>query len=104
MQTRDWSAWYNRMPGSEDRDIHVAGTVDLPSSAAEARLEPRVSKESDPPGLQIFALIVEMPAIGDTSIATREVTWVGDVGQDITQVKIRQDNGDEVAVDVFDAV
>jgi hypothetical protein len=104
VETRDWSAWYNKMPGADDRNIHVAGTCVLPSSAATARLEPRVSAETDHPGLQMFTLIVEMPAIGDTSIAARQVTWDGDVGADITHVKIFVERGDDVDIDVVDAV
>jgi hypothetical protein len=55
-------------------------------------------------GLQVLALIVEMPDIGDTSIATRQVTWEAGPGPAITRVKILIDSGDDIDLDVVEAV
>ena len=55
-------------------------------------------------GLQVLALIVEVPGIGDTSIATRQVTGEAAPGPRITRVKILIESGDDIDLEVVEAV
>jgi hypothetical protein len=102
--TRDWSAWYNRMPGIHDPNLHVTGVCELTSGSQSARLDPRPAGYVDEPGVVTFALIVETPELGDDRMKEVTVTWVGDVGSDINTVRIRTPDENVVSVDVTIAV
>ena len=97
-QTFGWAAWYNRMPGITDPDLHVVGTVRLRSSSATVSLElgdPGVVPE---PGVAVLQLTIEYPEGGGTDdIDDREVSWRGDVGPDIERVRVIGDA--EVEID-----
>jgi hypothetical protein len=86
--TRDWSAWYDRTPGSEDPDLHVSGICGLPTSHTTARLEPGNVGIVPEPDLYALELIVTRPDIDDDRYVEREVCWQGDVGPEIKRVRI----------------
>jgi hypothetical protein len=88
-----WEAWYNRMPGFDDPDLHVAGTVELASGGHTARLELRPDGIVDEPGVVTFQLVIDTSGVGDTRITERQVSWSGYVGPDIEEVRIRTDDG-----------
>jgi hypothetical protein len=88
VDTHSWSAWYNRMPGSDDPDLHVSGTCGLASSSIEVRLELGNVGVVPEPGLCALQLAVTRPEVGDTRYVEREVTWHGDVGPAIERVRI----------------
>ena len=88
VRTRDWSAWYNRMPLAEDPNLHVSGTCRLESSGITVRLEPDNEGIVDDPALVVLRLVVTTPAIHDAQYVEREVTWQDDVGAGIERVRI----------------
>lgn len=88
VMTRDWSAWYNRMPGSEDPDLHVSGTCGLASSSITVRLEPGNEGIVPEPELCALELAVTRPDVGDDRYVECEVTWRHDVGPDKKRVRI----------------
>lgn len=81
----DWDAWYNRMPGREDKDLHVAGTCRLPSSQVVVSLDlDRIDSET-----AVLRLTATAPgAVGDTRVVEVQVSWRMDVGPDIERVQI----------------
>ncbi|HYI61513.1 MAG TPA: hypothetical protein VEW93_06880 [Acidimicrobiales bacterium] len=89
MDCYDWSAWYNRMPGTDDPNLRVVGTCQLNSSSQQLKLVPVADGVVDEPDLQTLRLVVETPDFGPTDIAERQVSWEGDVGPDIKRVKIQ---------------
>lgn len=101
VRTRDWSAWYNRMPGAEDPNLYVSGTCCLESSAITVRLEPDNEGIVDDPELLVLRLVVTTPAIHDARYVEREVTWQDNVGAGIKRVRI---NGVSVEIPVKIAV
>lgn len=88
VRTRDWSAWYNRMPGADDPDLRVSGTCCLESSNITVQLEPDNEGIVDDPELVALKLVVTKPAILDEHHVEREVAWQGDVGPGIKRVRI----------------
>jgi hypothetical protein len=87
--TRDWSAWYNRMPGPDpDPDLHVSGICSLESSNITVQLEPDNEGIIDDPELFVLKLVVTKPAIHDDRYVEREVTWQKNVGPGIKRVRI----------------
>jgi hypothetical protein len=98
--TRDWSAWYNRMPPVNHPDLHVSGTCYLQSSSTTVRLEPGNEGIIDDPELFVLRLVVTTPDIHDDRYVEREVSWQGDVGQGIKRVRI---NGASVEIPVTSA-
>lgn len=99
VMTRDWSAWYNRRPGSDDPDLHVSGTCGLASSSVTVRLEPGNVGTVPEPDLEVLQLGVTKPDTGDDRYVECEVTWQDDVGPDKKRVRI---NGvlDEIPVTI----
>lgn len=93
-----WEAWYNRMPGVGDKDLHVAGKVGLPSSQAEVTLAPDNVGIVDDPSVFALRLTIVMPDVGDTLYVEREVGWHKDVGPDIKTVRIGGDVAAEMPV------
>lgn len=98
--TRDWSAWYNRMPGTNDPLLHVSGTCELTSGSDTARLELRPDGVVDEPGVVTLQLVVDRSEIGDERMSDYQVTWAEDVGPDTETVRIRVPDGDTVSVEV----
>ena len=96
----DWTAWYNRMPGTDDRELHVAGKVECESSSIQLSLELDSDGIVDEPDLIALRLTATMPAIGDTQWIVKDVGWSGDVGPDITRVRIQGDCQAEIPVTI----
>ncbi len=46
MDCYDWSAWYNRMPGVNDPNLHVSGHCRLSSSSVAGRSMNVLDKDS----------------------------------------------------------
>jgi hypothetical protein len=86
--TRDWTAWYNRMPGSHDPDLHVSGICGLASSHTTVRLEPGNVGTVPEPDLCVLQLVVTRPDFDDDLYLECEVSWHDDVGPDIKRVRI----------------
>jgi hypothetical protein len=99
--TRDWSAWYNRMPGADDPDLHVSGTCGLESSSTMVRLEPGNEGIIDDPELFVLRLVVTTPDIHDDRYVEREVSWHDNVGAGIKRVRV---NGASVEIRVTSAM
>ena len=98
--TRDWSAWYNRMPGAEDPNLYVSGVCVLASRSQTAELEFRPDGIVDEPDVLTLALVITGPEIGDAAIKECTVTWKDDVGPDIKTVRIRVPDAGVVSIDV----
>lgn len=96
----DWSAWYNRMPGADDPELHVAGKVECESSSVELRLELDNEGIVDEPDLIALRLTATEPDAGDTQWMVKDVEWRGDVGPDIGRVRIQGDCQAEVSVSI----
>jgi hypothetical protein len=97
-----WDAWYNRMPGIHDAELHVFGTCHLPSSNIEVSLEladPGVASE---PEVVALRLRLSEPDFGDDLMTDREVKWNQDVGPDVKRVRIVGDA--EASIEVRIAV
>ena len=89
MECFEWDAWYNRMPGAGDTDLHVTGKCRLESSSFELSLAPGNEGIVDEPDLFVLTLEVRRPPAGDDRMDEREVTWRGDAGQGIKRVRIQ---------------
>lgn len=89
MKTREWRAWYNRMPGAKDPLLRVSGVCELPSSSVGVSLEYVPDGVLDEPELLTLRLVSEAPEFGDAMTTERRVAWEGEYGPDITQVRIR---------------
>ena len=90
----EWSAWYNRMPGTHDEDLHVAGRCELPEGTT-IRLEPGDIGIAPDPG--VFALQATIERNGGYG---GEPSWVGTAGPDIKHVRIQGDVNAEVDVTI----
>lgn len=101
VETRDWSAWYNRMPGADDPDLHVTGICGLASSSITVRLAPGNVGVVPEPDLYALDLVVTIPEIGDERYLEREVTWAENVGQTIKVVRINN-VGVEITVQIVE--
>lgn len=88
VETRGWSAWYDRMPGSDDPDLHVSGSCGLASSHTTVRLEPGNVGTVPEPDLYALELMVTRPDIDDDRYVESEVSWRKNVGPDIKRVRI----------------
>lgn len=99
----DGEAWYNRMPGTDDSDLHVAGTCWLSSVSTELSLAPGDPGYKAEPGVFNLQLTADTPEIClDQIDEGRQVEWKGDPGEEIKQVRII--GATEVLLDVHDAV
>jgi hypothetical protein len=96
-------AWYNRMPGTDDGDLHVAGTCALASVSTELSLEPGDPGLSPEPGVFVLQLTATTPdACLDQVDEARQVEWKGDPGEEIKRVRII--GAAEAQLEVHDAV
>lgn len=98
----DWAAWFNRMPGTDDPELHVTGACKLRSSSITLTLEPGNEGPVDEPDLFVLSLKVDEPEFGDDRITDREVSWSGDAGPNIKYVRIQ--GGTEAMIEVTEAV
>jgi len=100
-ECRDWSAWYNRMPVTDEPNVlHVTGTCSLPSGSISITLEPDNEGIIDDPEFYVLRLRVEVPPGGTTDYVERDVHWEGDVGPDIRRVTIRIPDSPDVTIEV----
>lgn len=95
----EWHAWYNRMPGADDKRLHVTGTVRCFSGSIQLRLEPGNEGVVNQPELFVLDLWVEIPPFGTDDVVDKDVDWWGDAGQDITVVRIQR--GCDATINVF---
>lgn len=100
MECSDWSAWYNRMPGIDDPNLHVAGKCGFRSGSMSAELVLGNEGTIDEPDLIVLELRLDDPPIGDTQYVDREVVWEGDVGPDISRVRIQGATRAEIKVTI----
>jgi len=85
----DWGAWYNRMPGAGDTDLHVVGTCRLASVSTELSLQPGDPGISPEPGVFVLQLTATTPEVClDQIDEGRQVEWRGDAGEGIERVRI----------------
>lgn len=84
-----WDAWYNRMPGADDKDLHVLGTCNLASVSTELSLEPGDPGINPEPGVFVLELTAETPEVClDQVDEGRQIEWRGDAGDGIERVRI----------------
>jgi hypothetical protein len=94
-----WEAWYNRMPGTDDRDLRVVGICHLPSSNIQASLERADDLDLEPKEVAL-RLQLTRPPVGDTRIDDRPVRWQEDVGADVERVRIVGDAEASIKVEI----
>lgn len=103
METSDWQAWYNRMPGAGDPRLHVSGVCHLRSASTRVRLEPGNEGTVDDPAVAVLRLVVEEGDVGVDLIEDRPVYWDGFLGADVERVVVRVPDAEPVRIDVFEA-
>jgi hypothetical protein len=81
-------AWYNRMPGRNDENLHAAGTCRVRSSSAQLELEPGNSGIFPEPGVVVLSLKAAASDVGDDQMDEKDVSWAEDVGPDAKWVRI----------------
>ncbi len=97
----DWMAWYDRMPGSADGTLRVAGKCKVSSSSTQLRLEQDNEGIVPDPELVVLRLVVEEAAVGDTMMSTKDVSIeIQESG--VKRVLIRIPDADDVRLDVQD--
>lgn len=97
----EWQAWYDRLPGGDNR-LHVAGMCEVESSSVDLSLEPDDEGvgESDTLALK---LISRPPEAGKRSVIDEQVSWTGGhavPGERIKRVRIGGET--DVMLDVMD--
>jgi hypothetical protein len=97
----EWDAWYDQMPGADHDVLHVAGKCEVSSSSTELELEPTNEGIVDDPELFVLRLVVKKSPVGDTMMATKEVSgrWP-EAG--IKRVEIRVPDAEPANVPVRD--
>ena len=101
VESFDWEAWYDQMPGTNDPDLHVGGTCRLMSSMIEVSLEPGDVGAVLEPGVVALQLKATEPEIHDELVTEKTVSWSDDVGPEIRKVRIQGDTEQvELAVKV----
>lgn len=97
--TFGWGAWYNRMPGIDDPDLHVTGTCRLRSSSASVSLELGNVGIVPEPGVVVLKLTIEYPeGNGTDDMEDRPIEWRRDVGPDVKRVRVVGDTDVEIEV------
>jgi hypothetical protein len=94
----EWEAWYNRMPGVGDDDLHVSGKCGLESSNIEVVLTPGNEGIVDDPEVFVLELKFVRPSFGDTQYIEKDVEWHGDAGEGIKVVRIQGDVTETIEV------
>jgi hypothetical protein len=85
----EWAAWYDRMPGRNDPNLHVTGKIRCFSGSIQLRLEPGNEGVVEQPELFVLELKVDEPTGGTTDVVDKPVDWSDDVGQGIRVVRIQ---------------
>lgn len=83
-----WEAWYNRMPGTCDPDLHVVGSRTFETSSIQLVLEPGNIGTAPEPDLFVLKLTVVRPGFGDDRMTEKHAIWIGDAGPGIERVRI----------------
>jgi hypothetical protein len=92
----DWSAWSNRMPGSQS-SIHVKATCTFPTGGYKVSLNRGVPQGINPQILLLDLKIAKPTGMVTQQITKQEVKFDEKTKSSYTQVQIRPDN---VTVDV----
>jgi hypothetical protein len=97
----EWQAWYDHLPGGDNR-LHVAGTCEVESSSVDLRLEPD-HEGLDEPDTIALKLISRPPEAGQRSVIDEQVSWTGGPAQAGERVKrVRIGGETDVTVEVRD--
>ena len=97
----EWQAWYDRLPGGDNR-LHVAGMCEVESSSVDLRLEADDGGVDEPDTLAL-KLISRPPEAGQRSVTDEQVSWTGEhakPGERIKRVRIGGET--DVTLDVMD--
>lgn len=79
-ESRDWSAWINRMPGpNATPTLHVAGKVDLPHAGYTVTVRDGPADRSAYPVQQIIVETTQRSGMHPQGLTTAEVNYVGPV-------------------------
>lgn len=80
LDSRDWSAWINRMPGPDATPtLHVTGKVDLPNPGYTVTVRDGPADRSAQPAQQIIIETAQRSGMFTQVITTAEVNYVGPV-------------------------
>lgn len=80
LESRDWEAWINRMPGpGATPTVHVVGKVDVRSGGYSFEWETGPMDRSMTPALKLKLLPVAPTGMATMAITTEEVTYSGPV-------------------------
>ncbi len=84
-----WQAWYDRLPGGDNR-LHVVGMCEVESATVDLRLEPD-GRGGDEPDTLALTLISKPPEAGKRSVIDEQVSWTGEhvqAGERVKRVRI----------------
>jgi hypothetical protein len=84
----DWQAWYDRLPGSLEPPLHVAGSCEVDGSIVALRLEPAAEDVPEEPGVIALTLVAERADGGDTTQLEQQISWTGQPDQGVERVRI----------------
>lgn len=80
LDSRDWSAWINRMPGPDARPtLHVTGKVDLPNPGYSVTVRDGPADRSANPVQQIIIETSQRGGMHPQVVTTAEVNFLGPV-------------------------
>jgi hypothetical protein len=82
----DWQAWYDRLPGSSEPPLHVAGSCEVDGSVVALRLEP--AEGPGEPGVIALTLATERADAADTTQLEQQISWSGQPGLGVERVRI----------------
>jgi hypothetical protein len=99
----EWQAWYDRLPGGDNR-LHVAGTCEVESSSVDLRLEPEEGTGGGgEPDTLALKLISSPPEAGRRSVIDEQVSWTGEPVQPGERFKrVRIGGETDVTLEVMD--
>jgi hypothetical protein len=95
----EWQAWYDRMPGGQNR-LHVAGMCEVEDESVQLILEGEDGTRAEAPDLIELELRSRPPDAGDPSVIDKQVSWTGEPGAGIRRVRIGGET--DVLLDVRD--
>ena len=79
-ESRDWSAWVNRMPGpGATPTVHVVGKVDVPTGGYTFEWEVGPMDRSMTPALKLELIPVKPTGMATMAITTEDVHYIGPV-------------------------
>jgi hypothetical protein len=83
----EWQAWYDRLPGGDNR-LHVAGMCEVEDDSVQLFLEGDDGARPEGPDLIVLELKSRPPDAGDESMIDKQVSWTGEPGTGIRRVRI----------------